>query len=235
MTRSIHATRRATLCGWALLTWSRQSLPSSQRVTEYFRLTTNLKPIQDKIFHCLSWFQLLSKTILAKMPAVTLYRLDCTTTLNGVKWSHLWIKRVKSVNSQICPGKVKNLLSCPCTMFMLVSGTRGFRNFDSCLRIFYTIFITRKVRPSTFQPLQLRPLNGARQPCSDWNDARHLAMMLIHPSRQGFSLWAVFLCCKQILQANFLSKFLLWAYLIFMSSFPLLWANILCVEQFVYG
>jgi hypothetical protein len=47
-------------------------------------------------------------------------------------------------------------------------------------------YLTRKVRPSTFQPLRLRPLSGARQPCSDWLDARHLAIVLIHPSRQGF-------------------------------------------------
>ena len=45
----------------------------------------------------------------------------------------------------------------------------------------------RKVRPSTFQPLRLRPLSGARQPCSDWLDAKHLAIVLIHLSRQGFS------------------------------------------------
>jgi hypothetical protein len=30
-------------------------------------------------------------------------------------------------------------------------------------------------------------LNGARQPCSDWLDTKHLAIVLIHPSRQGFS------------------------------------------------
>jgi hypothetical protein len=30
-------------------------------------------------------------------------------------------------------------------------------------------------------------LSGARQSCSDWLDARHLAIVLIHPSRQGFS------------------------------------------------
>ena len=30
-------------------------------------------------------------------------------------------------------------------------------------------------------------VEGARQPCSDWLDARHLAIVLIHPSRQGFS------------------------------------------------
>jgi hypothetical protein len=44
-----------------------------------------------------------------------------------------------------------------------------------------------KVRPSTFQPLQLRPLSGARQPRSDWLDTKHLAIVLIHPSQQGFS------------------------------------------------
>ena len=60
---------------------------------------------------------------------------------------------------------------------------------------YFTIW---KVRPSTFQSLRLRPLSGARQPCSDWLDARHLANVLIHPSQQGFSSWAVFLCCEQI-------------------------------------
>ncbi len=42
----------------------------------------------------------------------------------------------------------------------------------------------RKVRPSTFQRFRLRPLSGARQPCSDWLDTRHLAIV---PRRQGFS------------------------------------------------
>ncbi len=71
---------------------------------------------------------------------------------------------------------------------------------------------TRKVRPSTFQPLRLRPLSGARhQPCSDWLDTKHLAIVLIHPSWQGFSSWAVFLCCEQILWANFCCEQIFWA------------------------
>ena len=68
-----------------------------------------------------------------------------------------------------------------------------------------------KVRPSTFQPLQMKPLSGARQPCSNWLDARHLAIVLIHPSRQGFSSWAVFRCCEQILWANFCCEQIFWA------------------------
>jgi hypothetical protein len=45
-------------------------------------------------------------------------------------------------------------------------------------------------------------LSGARQPCSDWLDARHLAIVLIHPSRQGFHreqfFYAASKFCEQI-------------------------------------
>jgi hypothetical protein len=56
-----------------------------------------------------------------------------------------------------------------------------------------------------------RPLSGAHQPCADWLDKWHLAIVLIHPSQQGSSLWAVFLCCKQTLWANFWCEQFFWA------------------------
>jgi hypothetical protein len=68
--------------------------------------------------------------------------------------------------------------------------------------------LTWKVRPSIFQPLRLRPLSGAHQPCSDWLDARHLAIVLIHPSWQGFSSWAVFYAVSKFcVQISAVSKF----------------------------
>jgi hypothetical protein len=85
--------------------------------------------------------------------------------------------------------------------------------------------VCRKVRPSTFQPLRLRPLNGARKPCSDWS----IQAGKVFHCEQFF--YAANKFCEQI---SAVSKFLLWANLIFMSSFSLLWANILCFEQFVY-
>ena len=63
-----------------------------------------------------------------------------------------------------------------------------FTIFGRILLPYFSVFCTRKVRPSTFQPLRLRPLDGARQPCTEWLDARHVAIVLIHPSWQGFSL-----------------------------------------------
>ena len=93
---------------------------------------------------------------------------------------------------------------------------------------------TWKVRPSTFQPLRLRPLSGARQPCSDWLDARHLAIVLIHPSRQGFSSWAVFLCCEQILWANFCCEQIFWANSC-SEQIWFLWAVFLYCEQIFFA
>jgi hypothetical protein len=91
-----------------------------------------------------------------------------------------------------------------------------------------------KVRPSTFQPLRLRLLRGARQPCSDWLDTKHLAIALIHPSRQGFSSWAVFLCCKQILWANFCCEQIFWANSC-SEQIWFLWAVFLYCEQIFFA
>jgi hypothetical protein len=53
-------------------------------------------------------------------------------------------------------------------------------------------------------------LTGARQPCADWLDARHLAIVLIHPAKPARVLhreqffYAASKFCEQILA---LSKF----------------------------
>ena len=47
-----------------------------------------------------------------------------------------------------------------------------------------SIFV-RKVRPMHVPAVPLRAVEFARQPCSDLHDARILAIVMIHPSRQG--------------------------------------------------
>ena len=46
----------------------------------------------------------------------------------------------------------------------------------------------RKVRPRNIPTVKFVSLELARQPCSDWNDARILAVLVIYPSRPRCSL-----------------------------------------------
>jgi hypothetical protein len=77
-------------------------------------------------------------------------------------------------------------------------------------------------------------LSGAHQPLSDWLDTKHLAIVLIHLSRQGFSLWAVFLCCEQILWANFCCEQIFWANSC-SEQIWFLWAVFLYCEQIFFA
>jgi hypothetical protein len=45
--------------------------------------------------------------------------------------------------------------------------------------------VSRKVRPTHVPAVPFGAVEFARQPCSDLHDARILAMVMIHPSRQG--------------------------------------------------
>ncbi len=116
-----------SVCLWTFTTVVKRTLAeffSFFDVLQCFRLfTTNLKSIQDKIFHFFSWFQLLSKTISAK----TTYGNPLLFGLynNSQRWEMVKFVKEKGEISQFSSlSRYSCNLSCPgTTMFMLVPGT----------------------------------------------------------------------------------------------------------------